>query len=85
MSDALVAIQYLQDGQITWAVLTFTWVVLPSVVVQVFSARWYAADGKMHGVRAWAVHIFLLQPLERLVTKNAQQAQYMITVHEVQF
>lgn len=64
-ADILVGVQYLHSGDMMWGLLTLGFVLAPSLVIQLFSARWYMADGKMKGCHTWTVHLCQLQPLER--------------------
>ena len=61
----MVAVHYLEQGHVTWGLLTLMLIFVPSAVIQVFSLRWYAADGQRQDWHGWLVHGLLLQPLER--------------------
>ncbi len=63
-SDVFLCVQYFRHGHMYWGSLTLAFVLVPSMVVQLFSARWYAADGKLTWCSAF-VHCLMLQPLER--------------------
>ncbi len=69
LSDIFVCVQYFGHGHVYWGGLTLAFVLLPSVVIQLFSARWYAADGQLT-CRSTLVHLLLLQPLERYDSWN---------------
>ena len=43
-SDVILAVTYLMDGYYTYALITLCLVLLPTVVVQIFSVRWHQMD-----------------------------------------
>ena len=63
--DILVGIQYIRNGDYIWASITLGLVLVPAMIIQAFSIRWYYMDGKGHKTRTWVIHILQLQPLER--------------------
>ena len=78
VSDIFVCTEYFRQGHICWGALTLTFVLVPSIIVQVFSARWYAADGNLSWSSAIS-HLLLLQPLERYVSydpKNGMSLKF---------
>ena len=64
-SDLFLAYQYYQRGQPWWFGLTLGFVFLPSIVIGIFSLRWYILDYK-HDVKnrvswkVWVVRIIVL-------------------------
>ncbi|XP_041484934.1 XK-related protein 4-like [Lytechinus variegatus] len=44
VTDILVGVQYLRQGDILWSVMTFVFVLVPSLVLQYFSFRWFILD-----------------------------------------
>ena len=43
-TDLLVAVQYFREDQILYSILTFIFVLFPSLVLQYFSFRWFVSD-----------------------------------------
>ncbi|XP_038057481.1 uncharacterized protein LOC119729052 [Patiria miniata] len=66
-TDGLAASQYFVHGEPGWGCLTLGFTLLPSIIIQVFSVRWYLADEDMTGWR-WVFHCCLIGPVERYVT-----------------
>ncbi|XP_071807884.1 uncharacterized protein [Asterias amurensis] len=67
VTDGLAASQYFIHGEPGWGCLTLGFTLAPSIIMQVFSIRWYLADEDMTRWR-WIFHSCLLGPLERYVT-----------------
>eukprot|EP00057_Strongylocentrotus_purpuratus_P011770 XP_011666244.1 PREDICTED: XK-related protein 4-like [Strongylocentrotus purpuratus] len=44
VTDLLVGVQYLRQGDILWSIMTFVFVFVPSLVLQFFSFRWFILD-----------------------------------------
>ena len=76
--DILVGIQYIRNGDYIWASITLGLVLVPAMIIQAFSIRWYYMDGKGHKTRTWVIHILQLQPLERYLF-------YSVKIHIVFF
>ncbi len=62
--DVVLCVEYFQQGHEYWATLTLSFILIPAVIVQLFSVRWYKADGELSWMLC-LVHMLLLQPLER--------------------
>lgn len=81
VTDIVVAVQYLFDSDYLWAIMTFAFVLVPSVTLQYFSLRWFIIDiskedwhkgkGFMAKLLSWAewllFHIFQLGAIKRSV------------------
>lgn len=65
-TDVIVIIQYYMSGHILWMLLTTSLVCLPSLVVQIFSIRWYIIDGTITNF-LWFVHILQLGVFQRYI------------------
>ncbi|PIK42027.1 putative XK-related protein 6 [Apostichopus japonicus] len=79
VTDIVVAVQYLFDSDYLWAIMTFAFVLVPSVTLQYFSLRWFIIDiskedwhkgkGFMAKLLSWAewllFHIFQLGAIKR--------------------
>ena len=64
-SDLVVSYQYYDQGEYWWFGLTLAFVLLASVTMQVFSAKWFHEDGKR---KSWVynlMHFLHLGPLVR--------------------
>ncbi|XP_063968751.1 XK-related protein 6-like [Lytechinus pictus] len=44
VTDLVVGVQYFREGYALWAIMTFIFVLLPSLVLQYFSFRWFVSD-----------------------------------------
>ncbi|CAL1285814.1 unnamed protein product [Larinioides sclopetarius] len=55
----IVMFQYYMNNHFLWLILTASLVCLPSIIVQIFSIRWYIVDGKTTNL-IWIMHIFQL-------------------------
>ncbi|GFS50444.1 XK-related protein 6 [Trichonephila inaurata madagascariensis] len=58
-TDLMVMFQYYKNGHFLWLILTAILVCLPSLIVQIFSIRWYINDGKVTN-HIWIIHILQL-------------------------
>ncbi|XP_070555145.1 XK-related protein 6-like [Ptychodera flava] len=82
VTDFLLSVQYLRLDHYWWCGLTFSFIFIPSIIMQIFSLRWYHSDIKegngTEGVAkktsscgewfVWALlHIFQLGPLTRYI------------------
>ncbi|XP_071496459.1 uncharacterized protein [Diadema antillarum] len=66
ITDSIVTCKYFVSGDITWGSLTLAFTVIPSVILQIFSIRWYLADDDMSTFK-WIVHICQVGPLHRYI------------------
>jgi len=64
-SDIVVSVLYFVDGFYVWFALTFGFFILSSIVMQVFSAKWFYEDSEKHDWRTYLLHLFQLGPLWR--------------------
>ncbi|XP_035207577.1 XK-related protein 4-like [Stegodyphus dumicola] len=65
-TDLIVIIQYYKDDHIMWMLLTTSLVCIPSLIVQIFSVRWYIIDGRASN-SLWIIHIFQLGLFHRYI------------------
>ena len=63
-SDVILAITYLSDGYYWYSLITVCLVLFPTVIVQIFSARWHIMDEVMD-YATWIIHYSLLGVLHR--------------------
>ncbi|XP_067141379.1 uncharacterized protein [Centruroides vittatus] len=63
-TDIILIIQYFKNHYTIWGICTLMLVIVPSIIVQIFSLRWYILDGIRSKV-CWMVHIFNLGIFER--------------------
>lgn len=64
-SDIVVSVLYYIDGSYLWFSLTLGFVLLSSIVMQVFSAKWFREDDEDQSLCTYLLHIFLMGPLVR--------------------
>lgn len=64
-SDIAVSVLYYIDGSYLWFSLTIGFVILSSIVMQVFSAKWFYEDDEELTWGTYLLHIFQLGPLMR--------------------
>lgn len=64
-SDLVVSVLYFMDGSYLWFSLTLGFVLLSSIVMQVFSAKWFHEDGESKNWCTYLLHFFQLGPLVR--------------------
>ncbi|XP_026320716.1 uncharacterized protein LOC113230832 isoform X2 [Hyposmocoma kahamanoa] len=62
----LVFAEYCKDGEFIWAAVTFTFILVPNVLINAFSLRWFIIDQKS-SLQRWITHGFLVGLLERYV------------------
>ncbi|VVC94039.1 unnamed protein product [Leptidea sinapis] len=65
-TDILVVVEYCKDGYMEWAFITFTFILSPNIVTNIFSLRWIFID-KLANVRLCISHGFLFGLLERYI------------------
>nr|XP_006821540.1 PREDICTED: XK-related protein 6-like [Saccoglossus kowalevskii] len=65
-TDIIVTREYVQDTEYLWAGLTIGLILLPSIVMQIFSCIWYINDSDMTWWK-WLIHGFQLSPLFRYI------------------
>ncbi|XP_019633244.1 PREDICTED: uncharacterized protein LOC109476675 [Branchiostoma belcheri] len=64
----MVSVQYFRAGnRVEWGSLTLTFIIVPSLVMQVFSTRWFMADDNMGGWISWLIHCIQMGPIYRYV------------------
>ena len=64
-SDLAVSVLYYFDGSYMWFSLTLGFVILSSIVMQVFSVKWFHEDDENQNWCAYLLHLFLLGSLVR--------------------
>ncbi|XP_063221441.1 XK-related protein 4-like [Bacillus rossius redtenbacheri] len=75
-TDVVLVVNYFRYGHLYWAAGTLVLVVVPALVVQVFSMRWHIADENAK-LSHWVTHVLLLGILHRqvLVLKTGLEAR----------
>ncbi|XP_076806856.1 uncharacterized protein LOC143450267 [Clavelina lepadiformis] len=68
VTDVLVMLVYWKIDEVSWAALTLTFLIVPAVIMQIFSARWYIADGRKISVSMVVVHLILMGPIRRYIS-----------------
>ncbi|XP_039270675.2 uncharacterized protein LOC120345331 isoform X1 [Styela clava] len=68
VTDILVTLVYWKLDEKIWAGLTLTFLIVPSIIMQVFSTRWYVADGHRATFSMFLIHILLMGPIKRYIT-----------------
>ncbi|KAG8184647.1 hypothetical protein JTE90_022695 [Oedothorax gibbosus] len=58
-TDIIVIYQYYKYDHFMWLILTTSLVCIPSLIVQIFSIRWFIVDEKATNL-VWVIHIFQL-------------------------
>ncbi|XP_033097953.1 uncharacterized protein LOC117101940 [Anneissia japonica] len=66
VTDMIVCVQYLNANEYFWGFLTLFFTIAPSIIVHIFSARWYLIDDDMT-TSDWLLHVFQLGTLKRYV------------------
>ena len=65
VTDCLVAVKYYEHKDWWWFSLTVSFIVIPSVVMQMVSYQWYVDDNVDQQWWETAVHIFQVGPVKR--------------------
>ena len=65
VTDALVAKQYYDNNEMSWFSMTCVFIVLPSLVMQMFSCHWFRKDSKNQYWWNYLVHFLQLGTMER--------------------
>lgn len=64
-SAVVVAVKYYKVGELWWSALTLGFVLLASLTMQIFSARWFFEDGKTKLAVTYVLHLLQLGILVR--------------------
>lgn len=64
-TDLVVSVHYFLDGKYIWFALTLGFVILSSLVMQIFSAKWFHEDGEYQNWCTYLMHLFQLGPIVR--------------------
>lgn len=64
-SDVVVCVRYSLDGSYLWSILTVAFVILSSIVTQIFSAYWFYEDSEGQTWRTYLLHLCQLGPIVR--------------------
>lgn len=65
ISDLVVSYQYYDRGDYWWFGLTLSFVLLASITMQIFSAKWFHEDGKPRSWTYYFMHFLHLGPIVR--------------------
>ena len=65
VTDALVAKQHFENDDILWFSLTCIFIVLPSLVMQIFSCKWFEEDSENETWWNYLVHFLQLGTIHR--------------------
>nr|CAD7397477.1 unnamed protein product [Timema poppensis] len=65
-TDVILVVNYFNHGHQYWAISTLLLIILPALVVQMFSMRWHFADENV-AFHHYFAHLFLLGILHRHV------------------
>ncbi|GIX96517.1 XK-related protein 6 [Caerostris darwini] len=81
VTDIIVIFQYYKNGHFVWLILTTSLVCLPSLIVQIFSIRWYIIDGTattfvifMHIIQLGLFYRFLQLLLEGFRVRKSKSS-----------
>ncbi|CAH1253250.1 XKR4 [Branchiostoma lanceolatum] len=86
VTDAMVSVQYFRAGnRVEWGSLTLTFIIVPSLVMQVFSTRWFMADDNMGGWVSWLIHCLQMGPIYRYVQALQTGWEARKTNHPIDF
>lgn len=66
-AGVFLSVYYFVDGFYLPGVITCTLLVIPTLIIQLLSARWYAQDGQLFKFTTCVSHLLLLQPFERWI------------------
>ncbi|XP_046594377.1 uncharacterized protein LOC107220108 isoform X1 [Neodiprion lecontei] len=64
ITDGLVVNNYLSSGYLGWAYFTVIFMLLPAIIVQLFSLRWHHSDGSLKYTH-WMSHIIFMGVIHR--------------------
>jgi hypothetical protein len=64
-SDLLVSVQYYSQKNYWYFGLTLIFVTAASLILQIFSIKWFRDDGKRHTCKLYILHLFQMGPLFR--------------------
>ena len=64
-TDALVAKHHYENNHKTWFALTCVFIILPSIIIQVFSCKWFIEDTKTKPWWIYVVHCLQLGAMYR--------------------
>jgi len=70
-SDIFLVCEYFSEGFLWWAGLTLALVVVPTLIVEVFSIRWHSLDGNA-SCTAWTAHFLCLGIAHRYTQIHSQ-------------
>ena len=65
VTDALVCLQYFVNRDFWWFAFTATFIILPSLVMQILSCKWYRDDSQNQKWYSYILHVLQLGPIER--------------------
>jgi XK-related protein len=68
-SDIFLVVEYTTEGFYPWAGLTLALVILPTLVVEIFSIRWHSLDGNATRT-AWLAHFLCLGIAHRYIIQT---------------
>nr|XP_047144398.1 XK-related protein 6-like [Hydra vulgaris] len=70
ITDVLAANQYFETKKWIWFGLSLTFIIVPSVLMQLFSTQWHQEDNDNQGCILIMVHLLQLAPIERKALLN---------------
>ena len=77
--DIILAVTFWLEGLVTFSIVTIVLVLLPNIIVQIFSARWNKIDETFNGSTKF-LHGCLLGTLQRFVWWRCYVVQRRIEV-----
>lgn len=63
-SDIIVFAEYCKDYHLYWALATIIFILIPNILINIFSIRWFIIDEKAN-ISHWATHVCLVGLLQR--------------------
>ncbi len=75
-ADVILAFTYTFDGYYAYAFITVCLVLGPTIIVQIFSARWHVMD-ELLDKATLVIHAVLLGLLHRCGTENQSSASHI--------
>ena len=65
VTDALAAKHHYENNDIAWFALTCIFIVLPSIIMQIFSCKWFREDYLNQTWWTYLLHLFQLGTIQR--------------------
>ncbi|XP_012274686.2 uncharacterized protein LOC105696643 [Orussus abietinus] len=80
VTGGLVVAYYFASGHTSWAYFTLDLMLVPAIIIQLFSLRWHQTDGSLK-ISHWVSHVLIMGTVQRYLMLLCAAIKYLLSKH----